>query len=420
MTSMKRVLTILILTLGLFSQSTFVAQTTTSTKFQGFLGTYHPYRGTAYGGAGWQDGDLMQLAFSFGENAIISQASYNGYTFEENIDNSCRNWDVNKVYGILRPPTEQGVVNQPGDADLFKPYGALPGMIQGAHRFSELAKRCPQFYGVVIDDFYNDYPSKLSAENLRDIRDALLGRSVDAQGRVDHSSPPATPHLKLYAVLYNHQLNRVDQTVLDLIDGVSFWVWKQNENYRQFDSYIETVRKTYPGKEIIAGVYVFNGTVMTATSVHHMIERAIDLYSQGRVNSLLVFSAVWMSREKISRERWDELTLPQFLGRLYYPFLGEGSGRVVDAKTKKPIRNALVSVTRLVGGKQLLATRKLTDERGEYRFGGWAGSDKNKRVDYEVRVESNHYKSQSRRVNLRTNQSTSFGDARLRLQARAR
>jgi len=98
MTSMKRVLTILILTLGLFSQSTFVAQTTTSTKFQGFLGTYHPYRGTAYGGAGWQDGDLMQLAFSFGENAIISQASYNGYTFEENIDNSCRNWDVNKVW----------------------------------------------------------------------------------------------------------------------------------------------------------------------------------------------------------------------------------------------------------------------------------------------------------------------------------
>ena len=86
----------------------------------------------------------------------------------------------------------------------------------------------------------------------------------------------------------------------------------------------------------MAGVYVFNGTVMTAASVHHIIERAIDLYAQGSVNSLLVFSAVWMSRERISRERWDELGLPQFLGHLYYPFLGEGRGRVVDAKTKKP------------------------------------------------------------------------------------
>jgi len=293
-------------------------------------------------------------------------------------------------------------------------------MIQGAHRFSELAKRCPQIYGVIIDDFYNDYPSKLSGENLRDIKDALLGRPVDENGKVNHSSPATTPHLKLYAVLYNHQLDRVDQTVLDLIDGVSFWVWKQNENYRQFDSYIETVRKTYPGKEIIVGVYVFNGTVMTAASVHHIIERAIDLYAQWSVNSLLVFSAVWMSRERISRERWDELGLPQLLGQTYFPFLGEGKGRVVDAKTKKPIGNALVSVTRLVGGKQLLTTRKLTDERGEYRFGGWAGNDKNKRVDYEVRVESNYYKSQTRRVNLRANQRVSFSSTSLKSQNRAR
>lgn len=413
---MKKILIrVLILTFCLLCAGTPNAQTMSPTRFKGFLGTYHPFKGTAYGGPGWKDGELMQHAFSFGENAIISQSSYNGYTFEENIDNSCRNWDVNKVYGILRPPTEQGAVNQPADANLFKPYATLPGMIQGAHRFSELAKRCPQIYGVVIDDFYNDYPSKLSGENLRNIKDALLGRPVDEKGNVDHSAPAATPHLKLYAVLYNHQLDRVDETVLDLIDGVSFWVWKQNEDYRQFDSYIETVRKTYPGKEIIAGVYVFNGTVMTSASVHHIIERAIDLHAQGSVNSLLVFSAVWMSRERISRERWDELAFPQLLGRLYYPFLGEAKGRVVDAKTKKPIKNALVSVRRLVGGKLLLTTRKFTDERGEYHFGGWAGNGKQARVDYQIRIESDSFKPLTQHVHLRANGSTSFVDARLKL-----
>ena len=411
---MKKVSSIILVLTVFFSQRAPIAQTPSLTKFKGFLGTYHPFKGTTFGGPGWTEGELMQHAFSFGENAIISQASYNGYPFEENIDNSCHNWDVNKVYGILRPPTEQGAVNQPGDADLFKPYAALPGMIQGAHRFSELAKRCPQISGVVIDDFYNDYPSKLSGENLRDIKDALLGRPVDEKGNVDDSSRAATPHLKLYAVLYNHQLDRVDETVLDLIDGVSFWVWKQNEHYRQFDSYIETVRKTYPGKEIIAGVYVFNGTVMTAASVHHMIEHAIDFYAQGRVNGLLVFSAVWMSRERISRERWDELALPQLLGRVYYPFLGEGIGRVVDAKTKKPVSNALVSVWRLAGGKQLLTTRKHTDARGEYHFGGWAESSKKEPVDYEIRIESDSFKPRTMRVRLRAAESIKLADARLR------
>ena len=149
-------------------------------------------------------------------------------------------------------------------------------------------------------------------------------------------------------------------------------------------------------------------TVPVVASVHHIMERAIDSYAKGRINGLLIFSAVWLSREEITRERWDELALPQFLGRLYYPFLGEGRGRVVDAKTKKPIRNALVSVSRLVGGKQLLTTRKFTDERGEYHFGGWAGNGKKERVDYEIRIKSDSFKPRTMRVRLRAAESMQF------------
>ncbi len=389
------------------------AQAERNAKRQGFLGTYHPFRGTAYGGAGWKEGELIQHAFSFGENAIISQASYNGYSFEENVNNSCREWDINKVYGILRPPTEQGAVNQPDDADLFKPYATLPGMIQGAHRFSASAKCCPQLSGVVIDDFYNDYPSKLSAENLRDIKNALLGKRVDEKGKVDHASRATTPHLKLYAVLYHHQLDRVDKTVLDLIDGVSFWVWKQNETYAQFDDYIETIEKTYPNKDIIAGVYVFNGQVMSPDGVHHIIERTVDLYAQGRISGLMIFSAIWMSREKITRERWDELALPQSLGRVYYPFLGEGNGRVVDARTGKPIEDALVTVRRIREAKPLLITRKSTQETGAYRFGAWAGRQNDKSFSYEIKVEKPSYKSRFWHVRLRAGEILRLADARL-------
>jgi len=392
-----------------------IAQTTSPTRIKGFLGTYHPVKGTAYGGWGWKEGELMQHAFNFGQNAILVKGSHLGYTFEENINNSCREWDVNKVYGILLPPTEFGAVNQPKDSDIWKPFEKNPGMIQGAHRFSELSKRCPQISGVIIDDFFNDFPKNMSLEDLRALKDALLGKRIDENGKVDSSSPATTPDLKLYIVVYEHHLGlKVEPQALELIDGVSFWMWKQSEHYRQFDEYLETVNRSYPNKDVIAGVYVRHSReVPVVPSVHHIMERAIDSYAKGKINGLLIFSAIWLSREQTKRERWDELALPQFLGRLYYPFLGEGHGRVVDARTKKPVSNALVSVSRLVGGKQLLTTRKLTNERGEYHFGDWAGNGRKESVNYEIRIDSNSFKPRTMRVRLRAGEGINFADARL-------
>ena len=406
---------VLLLTVCLLLQSTPTAQTRPN-KFKGFLGTYHPVRGTAYGGdTGWKEGELMQHAFNFGQNAILVKGSHLGYTFEENIRNSCDEWDVNKVYGIILPPTEFGAVNQPKDSDVWKPFEKNPGMIQAAHRFSELSKRCPQIAGVIIDDFFNDFPKDMSLDDLRAMKDALLGKRIDENGRVDSSSPVTTPNLKLYIVVYEHHLGlTVDPQALDLLDGVCFWMWKQSENYKNFDDYMDTVNRSYPNKDVIAGVYVRHSReVPVVPSVHHLIERAIDLYAKGRVNGLLIFSAIWLSREETKRERWDELALPKFLAQIYYRHLGEGTGRVIDSKTRKPIENALVTVNRLVGGKRLLTTRKLTDERGEYSFGGWAGGDKSARVDYEITVESDSFKPKTMRVRLRAEDHVTFNEARL-------
>ncbi|HUE82645.1 MAG TPA: carboxypeptidase-like regulatory domain-containing protein [Pyrinomonadaceae bacterium] len=407
--------TVLVMAFCLFTVSTPIAQTPSPAKFKGFLGTYHPYNGTAYGGPGWKEGELMQHAFSFGQNAILVKGSHLKYTFEENINNSCREWDVNRVYGILLPPSEFGAVNQPNDSDIWKPFEKTPGMIQGAHRFSELSKRCPQIAGVIIDDFFNDFPKDMSLQDLRALKDALIGKRIDENGIVDASSPATTPDLKLYIVVYEHHLDlKVDPQVLELLDGVCFWMWKQTEHYKNFDNYMEAVNRLYPNKEVIAGTYVRHSRqVPVAQSVHHIMERAIDLYAQGKVNGLLIFSAIWLSREECTRERWDELALPQLLGRIYYPFLGEGAGRVVDAKTKKPIRNALVSVNRLVDGKLLPVTRKITDERGEYRFGGWAGNNSKERVDYEIRIQNGSFKPVTMRVRLRADQRVNFAEARL-------
>ena len=64
----------------------------------------------------------------------------------------------------------------------------------------------------------------------------------------------------------------------------------------------------------------------------------------------------------------------------------------------------LVSVTRLVSGKRLQTTRKFTDERGEYRFGGWAGNSKRVRASYEITIESDSFKPSTMRVRLRADE----------------
>jgi hypothetical protein len=414
---MSKILAIILFTsVSLSSLSAQTGETTSAPKFKGFLGTYHPAKRTAYGGWGWTDGELIQHAFNFGQNAILVKGSYLGYTFEENIHNSCLEWDVNKVYGIILPPTENGTVNQPKDSDIWKPFEKNPGMIQAAHRFSELSKRCPQISGVIIDDFFNDFPKKMSLSDLRTLKDALLGKRIDENGNVDNSSPATTPDLKLYIVVYENELGlKVEAQALELLDGVSFWIYRQSENYKNFDAYLDTVSQAYPNKEVIAGVYLRNSEeVPVVSSVHHIIERAIDSYAKGRVNGLLIFSGLWLSREGTKKERWDELVLPQFLGRIYYPHLGQGKGRVVDAKTHAPVKDALVSVDRLAGGKKLLTARKLTDQGGEYEFGGWAGAEAKGRATYQIKIESSGYKTGVTRVTLRAGQRVSFPDARLK------
>jgi hypothetical protein len=62
----------------------------------------------------------------------------------------------------------------------------------------------------------------------------------------------------------------------------------------------------------------------------------------------------------------------------------------------------------------LPTTRKRTDERGEYDFGGWAGNDKKERTGYEIRIESDSFRPRTMRVRLRAGESMNFADARLK------
>jgi hypothetical protein len=113
-----------------------------TTVKQGFIGLYHPFKGKVYAGTGINDDEDLYQAYSFGVNGIINDPSYGEYLFKENIEKHCQEFDTNLVYGIIRPPSERGVVNNPNDTALWEP-ASPSGMIQAAARFSRLSTIFP-------------------------------------------------------------------------------------------------------------------------------------------------------------------------------------------------------------------------------------------------------------------------------------
>ncbi len=383
-------------------------------KFPGFMGFYSNSTGTIYGGFGLPAGELIQRAFNFGENAIISQSGYYGYTFLANLDSNCINWDANKIYGILRPPSEKGAVNQPGDTSLFQPFTNYPGMIQGAHRFSELSKIYPQIQGVIIDDFYSNYPNSLTVAQLQEIKDALLGKQMDANGNIDPNSKATTPNLKLYIVAYTipSQMYMVDPNVLKLIDGVNLWCATQNADYQNYDNYVNIVKKNYPGKDIIAGIYILNSIeAMTPESIHFLYRKDIDLYNNGNISDIYTFAAIWLTQQYITQTRWDSLAIPPLLDSVYYPYLGEASGKVIDAQTGQAVQNALVTIRRINSQNPLIVSQKFTKSSGGYDFGAWSGKDSI--ISYQISVEDSSFKSNSIDVQLQAGKEIVLPDIKL-------
>jgi hypothetical protein len=82
------------------------------------------------------------------------------------IELHCRTRDINALYGLLTPPSEGGTFNNSNDTDAWNPVPhnpagpkGKPGLLQGAARWSLLARTaCPQIAGVVVDDFWSNYP----------------------------------------------------------------------------------------------------------------------------------------------------------------------------------------------------------------------------------------------------------------------
>ena len=57
-----------------------------------------------------------------------------GWALRDDVEFHCGGADVNGIMGMLVPPSEKGVVDNPHDTQLWLPNATAPGLVQGAAR----------------------------------------------------------------------------------------------------------------------------------------------------------------------------------------------------------------------------------------------------------------------------------------------
>jgi hypothetical protein len=382
-------------------------------KRQGFIGLYHPFKGKVYAGTGISEDEDLYQAYLFGVNAILNKPDYGEYPFKENIENHCQEFDTNLVYGIILPPSERGVVNNPRDTNLWEP-ASRPGMIQAAYRFSRLSKIFPQIKGVIIDDFWSNYGYTITLEDMENIKGALSGKKMNLDGTVDLESLPTTPNLKMFVVTYGREISPHDENIMNLIDGVNFWLYDQEDSYNNFDQYLKTILANYPHKELITGVYIHNSDYgdMSNQSISYLIDKGVKLYDEGLSPGVLLFAGHWLVKNYITLERSQQIGLSDIFYGKYYPYLGEINCQVLDDETLQPLQGAKIKISSNTNRK-IAAAGKTTNEQGMFRFSGYAwrpGGD-----SYSFTVEKEGYDPYKGSFTLVANKTINLPSVKLEL-----
>jgi hypothetical protein len=113
----------------------------------------------------------------------------------------------------------------------------------------DLAARHPNITGVMLDDFFGSEqpvqvgdPAALPPDKLRDLR-----KQLTVGGR----------RLNLWAVLYEHQLDRPLAPYLELLDVVSFWTW-DSEKLGELEGNLERLEQLAPKCGKVLGCYLWD------------------------------------------------------------------------------------------------------------------------------------------------------------------
>lgn len=138
--------------------------------------------------------------------------------------------------------------------------GGTERSIQEARNVGRLSKDYPNITGVYFDDLLG-----------RMERDE---RSTDQVAAIYRAAKSVNPRLKMWAVLYSHELERTAELKLlaPYIDVVNLWIWN-SPNIKHQETYIQQCRELFPGKPIVMGCYLRDYSIPAPVPVELVLKQ---------------------------------------------------------------------------------------------------------------------------------------------------
>jgi hypothetical protein len=149
----------------------------------------------------------------------------------------------------------------------------------------DLAAHHPNITGLMLDDFFgSEEPAQaedraaLPSDKLRELRGELT-----VSGR----------RLRLWAVLYGHQLDRQLAPYLELLDLVSFWTW-DSEKLNGLEANLERLEKVAPRCGRVLGCYLWDygrKQPMPLDLMRQQCEVGLRWLRQGRIEGIIFLAS---------------------------------------------------------------------------------------------------------------------------------
>jgi hypothetical protein len=148
-----------------------------------------------------------------------------------------------------------------------------------------LADRHPNITGLMLDDFFGSDPSgehtdraAMPLDKLRELRNQL---SVSGRS------------LKLWAVLYEHQLKKPITPYLELLDLVCFWTW-DSDKLRELEDNVDQLERVAARCGRVLGCYLWDygkKKPMPLDLMQSQCELGLDWLRKGRIEGIIFLAS---------------------------------------------------------------------------------------------------------------------------------
>jgi hypothetical protein len=159
----------------------------------------------------------------------------------------------------------------------------------------ELAERFPNVVGTYMDDLFLRFsnepdPAGKCAAFMKEVRDGL---------------DKAPRKMDIYVTWYTHDMDVLDESLMQYIDGLTLWTWKSKE-LPLLEERVSRIARNFPNKKKLLGIYLYDFSARKAVPIElmeHQCEVGLRLLKEKKIDGM-VFEANTVMGVGLPSELW--------------------------------------------------------------------------------------------------------------------